>query len=93
MAVVAPALIDPAARWRLSPDVSLRTEEFGALAYHHGNRRLIFLKSRALAELVARLGEYDSLDDAMARLVDEGDRAICLRSLSSLARSGIIRGD
>ncbi len=28
----------------LHPQVALRPEPFGALAYHYGNRRLIFLK-------------------------------------------------
>ena len=30
--------------WALSPSVALRPEPFGALAYHFGNRKLIFLK-------------------------------------------------
>ncbi|MCX6513169.1 MAG: mycofactocin biosynthesis chaperone MftB [Actinobacteria bacterium] len=33
----------------LHPEVALRDESFGALAYHYGNRRLVFLKSRPLA--------------------------------------------
>jgi len=36
--------------WRLNPAVALRPEPFGALAYHFGNRRLSFLKTRALAD-------------------------------------------
>ena len=30
--------------WQLNPQVALRDESFGALAYHYGNRRLVFLK-------------------------------------------------
>ena len=44
--------------WRLDPQVAVRDEPFGALAYHYGNRRLVFLKSRTLVELVSTLHEY-----------------------------------
>ena len=40
-------------RWQLHPQVALRPEPFGALAYHYGNRRLTFLRSPELVELVA----------------------------------------
>ena len=42
-------------RWRLHPQVALRPERFGALAYHFGSRRLSFLKSRQLLEVVQGL--------------------------------------
>ncbi len=42
--------------WRLNPQVALRDESFGALAYHYGNRRLVFLKSWTLVDLVSSLG-------------------------------------
>jgi putative mycofactocin binding protein MftB len=42
-------------RWRLNPQVSLRPERFGALAYHFGTRRLSFLKSKRLLEVVEGL--------------------------------------
>ena len=48
----------PEKAWRLHPQVALRDETFGALAYHYGNRRLVFLKSRQLVELVSTLHEY-----------------------------------
>ena len=44
---------DPARPYRLHPQVALRDERFGALAYHYGNRRLIFLRSRELVEELA----------------------------------------
>jgi putative mycofactocin binding protein MftB len=50
----------------LHPQVALRPEPFGALAYHYGNRRLVFLRSPELVELVRSLGEHPSLDDALA---------------------------
>ena len=49
--------------WQLHPQVALRDESFGALAYHYGNRRLVFLKSRLLVELVSSLDEYDTAAD------------------------------
>ena len=42
--------------YRLNPDVALRPEPFGALAYHFGTRRLSFLKAPELVELVCALG-------------------------------------
>jgi putative mycofactocin binding protein MftB len=83
---------DPSIAWRLSPDASLRAEEFGALAYNHVNRRLVFLKSSALAALVGRLGDFASADDALDAMVDARSRARYLVALGSLADSGVIRG-
>ena len=46
--------------WRVHPQVALRDESFGALAYHYGTRRLLFLKSPTLVELVSALDRYPS---------------------------------
>ncbi|MGH3318458.1 MAG: mycofactocin biosynthesis chaperone MftB [Nocardioidaceae bacterium] len=43
--------------WQLSPQVALRPEPFGALAYHFGNRKLTFLRRPELVALVRGLGE------------------------------------
>ena len=45
------------APWRLDDRVSIRPEPFGALLYHFGTRRLTFLKSPLLLEVVKRLGD------------------------------------
>ena len=45
----------------LHPSVALRPEPFGALAYHYGNRRLIFLKHPDVVAVVQRLGSEPSL--------------------------------
>jgi putative mycofactocin binding protein MftB len=50
--------------------VSLRDEAFGAMAYHHGTRRLVFLKSRELVALVRTLDQFDSADQAMEAVVE-----------------------
>jgi mycofactocin biosynthesis protein MftB len=76
--------------WRLSPQVALRDEAFGALAYHYGNRRLAFLKSPALVDLVASLQEYPSAAEAIGALVPVEQRASFRRALARLADSEVI---
>ncbi len=76
--------------WQLNPQVALRDESFGALAYHYGNRRLVFLKSRTLVELVSSLGEYPSAAEAIAALVPVGQQASYRRALARLAASEVI---
>ncbi|NND74744.1 MAG: mycofactocin biosynthesis chaperone MftB [Ilumatobacter sp.] len=39
----------------LNPQVALRPEPFGALAYHYGNRKLIFLKHPDVVRVVEAL--------------------------------------
>jgi putative mycofactocin binding protein MftB len=51
--------------YRLNPAATLRPEPFGALAYHFGNRRLSFLKSRQLVSVVRLLESHDSAADAL----------------------------
>ena len=84
-------VIDVAAPWSLSAQVSLRDESFGALAYHHVTRRLVFLKSRVLVELVRSLDAHESLEAALAAVVPVRERERYVRALSSLARSEIVR--
>lgn len=82
---------DSSKPYRLSDDVSLRDESFGALAYHHVNRRLVFLKSPSLVELVRRLDEFPSADDALAAIAPK-ERGRYLVALASLHRSDLLRG-
>jgi mycofactocin biosynthesis protein MftB len=83
---------DATAPWQLNDQVSLRDESFGALAYHHGTRRLVFLKSRELVDVVRRLAEFDSADAALEALVPEDQRGRYLTALTSLARSEVLCG-
>ena len=76
--------------WQLNPQVALRDESFGALAYHYGNRRLVFLKSRMLVELVSSLGEYASAAEAVEAMVPVGQRDAYGRALGRLAASEVI---
>jgi mycofactocin biosynthesis protein MftB len=81
---------DPDRAWRVHPQVALRDESFGALAYHYGTRRLLFLKSRPLVELVSALDHYESATAAVAALVPEDERAQYTRALARLAKSEVI---
>jgi putative mycofactocin binding protein MftB len=89
-ALAAPAAFDPARPWRLDPQVALRDEAFGALVYHYGNRRLIFLRSRALVELVRSLERFDSANAALEACVAEPDRRSHAAALERLASSEVI---
>jgi putative mycofactocin binding protein MftB len=77
--------------YRLSPAATLRPEPFGALAYHFGNRRLSFLKSRCLVTVVQLLSSHDSaagaLDAAGVPVHQWGRYAA---ALSALAESEVI---
>jgi mycofactocin biosynthesis protein MftB len=83
--------LDPAQPWRLSAGVALRDESFGALAYDFSTRRLSFLKSRLLVDVVRGLESAFDVGDALtAADVPDGDRATYLRALQGLALSGMI---
>ena len=70
--------------------MALRDESFGALAYHYDTRRLVFLKSRALVELVSSLDQFESADAALVALIPEAERAQYGRALARLAASEVI---
>ena len=55
-----------AAALELHPQVALRPEPFGALAYHYGNRRLVFLKHPDMVAVAKALGAHDTFADALA---------------------------
>jgi mycofactocin biosynthesis protein MftB len=84
-------------RWRLNPQVALRPERFGALAYHFGTRRLSFLKSRRLLEVVEGLeGAADPTAACRAAGVPDAELPHYRRALATLADTGMIvpaRGD
>ena len=55
--------------YTLHPQVGLRQERFGALAYHYGNRRLTFLNDDVLLAVVQ---SPQLRDDVEAALADAG---------------------
>jgi putative mycofactocin binding protein MftB len=73
------------------PQVAIRRESFGALAYHYGNRRLVFLKTPALADVVESLDEFPSAADALAAHVPADQRDAYGKALSGLLTSDVIR--
>ena len=50
----------------LDPQVALRPEPFGALAYHYGNRKLIFLKHPDVVRVVQYLDNNESAECTIA---------------------------
>ena len=83
-------VFDTGARYRLDPDVAVRPEPFGALAYHYGSRRLTFLRSRLLADLVRDLDRHESVDSALESVVPVNERDSYRKALASLAESRFI---
>jgi putative mycofactocin binding protein MftB len=78
--------------YALDPQVALRPERFGALAYHFGTRRLSFLKSRPLLRIVESLGDQPSARAACAAAgVDRSELPRYATALGTLASTGMIR--
>jgi putative mycofactocin binding protein MftB len=79
--------------WRLGSQVAVRPEPFGALLYHFGTRRLSFLKSRMLCDVVESLDRHACAADACrAAGVVDGEMRSFERALAALAASGMICG-
>jgi putative mycofactocin binding protein MftB len=78
--------------WALSPQVALRPERFGALAYHFGTRRLSFLKSRRLLCVVESLAEQPTaLAACRSAGVPDARLPDYERALAALADGDMIR--
>jgi putative mycofactocin binding protein MftB len=90
-APVAATGFDLDAAWRIDRQVALRPEPFGALAYHFGTRRLSFLKSRLLVDVVVALADCPTARQA-CREAGVGERELERygRALATLAESGMI---
>ena len=80
--------------WSLHPRVAIRTESFGALAYHYDNRKLNLLRSNELAELLGALGDHTSVRRALVDAgIDPGRWSAFERALAALAESDVIIED
>lgn len=76
---------------RLHPQVALRPEPFGALAYHYGNRRLVFLQHHDMVAVARALPQHATLADALLACGIERRRwPSFTKAVESLVRSGII---
>ncbi|MFE1593577.1 mycofactocin radical SAM maturase [Nocardia sp. NPDC058705] len=82
-------MLDLDTRWTLHPRVSLRPESFGALLYHFGTRKLSFLKSRDLVDVVRSLPAHSSVRDALrAKGIDASETHVA--ALKQLADTDMI---
>ena len=77
--------------WRVGSGVALRPERFGALAYSFDTRRLSFLKSRNLFDVVRTLADHPSGRSACtAAGVDGPELQQVSAALGTLAATGMI---
>ncbi|WP_246078791.1 mycofactocin biosynthesis chaperone MftB [Modestobacter excelsi] len=82
---------DPGLPWRRARSVALRPEPFGALVYHFGNRKLSFLKSKTLVEVVETLADHPSAAAALVACgVPDAQIPAYVNALADLARSRMI---
>lgn len=77
--------------WQLSGSVALRPEPFGAMAYDFHTRRLTFLKTPQLVDVVRRLASSGSVREALdAAKVPPAAHPTYVAALQRLADAGIL---
>ena len=75
----------------LHPQVALRPEPFGALAYHYGNRRLVFLKHPDMVTVARALGQHSTFAGALrASHIDEARWPSFAIAFASLQASDVV---
>jgi putative mycofactocin binding protein MftB len=75
----------------LHPQVGLRPERFGALAYHYGNRRLTFVNDERLLAVVRSLDDHADVESALAAAgVEASRRSAYLAALARLAECEVL---
>lgn len=78
--------------YEIHPQAALRPEPFGALVYHYGTRRLVFLRKPEMVEVVTGLATHGSVADTLTACGIAARRwPTFLTALSGLAESEIIR--
>lgn len=76
---------------RLDPQVALRPEPFGALAYHYGTRKLVFLRHPDVVRVVEALADHPTVADCLDGCgIAEARRPAFAGALASLADSGLL---
>jgi mycofactocin biosynthesis protein MftB len=91
MAAEQAAAFRPDAAYEKHPRVAIRHEDFGALAYHYGHRRLVFLKSSALVDVVESLAEFPTAAATLAARAPETQVRACAAALPALLAADVIR--
>jgi putative mycofactocin binding protein MftB len=80
------------AAYEIHPQAALRPEPFGALVYHYGTRRLVFLRKPEMVSVVRELSVHDTVADTLTSCGIAPKRwPTFLTALSGLAESEIIR--
>ncbi|MGB8857713.1 MAG: mycofactocin biosynthesis chaperone MftB [Ilumatobacteraceae bacterium] len=75
----------------LHPQVAVRPEPFGALAYHYGNRRLVFLQHVDMVTVASALAAHPSLADALrACAIDAARWPSFAKAFASLLESEVV---
>lgn len=75
----------------LHPQVALRPEPFGALAYHYDTRKLVFLKHPDVVRVVQSLGDHDTVADTLTACdIDEHRWPSFDKALTSLYESEML---
>ena len=78
----------------LNPQVAIRPEAFGALAYHYGNRRLVFLRDDDLVRVVDAVGAHDDLRTALEALgIDPARWPALERAIGQLVDAEMLTAD
>ncbi|GAA5100574.1 mycofactocin radical SAM maturase [Nocardia iowensis] len=86
-------MLDLDTRWQLHPRVALRPEPFGALLYHFGTRKLSFLKSQRIVEIVRSLPAHPSARTALrAAGISDENAVLYVKALTQLVDSDMIVG-
>ena len=81
-----------AAALELHPQVALRPEPFGALAYHYGNRRLVFLKHPDMVAVAKVLSAHATFADALTDCGIAPSRwPAFAKAFASLQESDVVR--
>ncbi len=76
----------------LHPQVALRPEPFGALAYHYDTRKLVFLKHPDVVRVVQSLADHATVADTLAACdIDQQRWPSFDRALTSLYESDMLR--
>jgi mycofactocin biosynthesis protein MftB len=76
----------------LDPQVALRPEPFGALAYHYGNRRLVFMKHTDVVAVARQLASHATLSATLQACgIAESRWPSFAKAFASLNESEIVR--